>query len=205
MEYKCTLCNKDYKTYKTFWSHNKNIHADIDIYISNKERNYACTNCNKKFTRKDTMVYHIKNTCKDKDKKVPEDKITKLEKQLADLQKMVVENKKISKASCKSKDLNYVYLIEKYDVNNENSVYKFGKTNRPIMDRMKEHCNTSKILLIIAVEDCSIVENNILKILNKDANIIKEKDIGNEYFYCDDKQYIINIILKNIVQDDIIV
>jgi hypothetical protein len=216
MTYLCNKCNKEYKSYKSLWNHNSIFHPQEKIIINrndNKIRDFSCTNCNKKFTTKQSMLHHIENTCKNKiieinNNKANDEKFTKLEKQLANLQKLIEENKNISKetkASCKNNSMNYVYLIEKYDVNNENSVYKFGKTNRPIMDRMKEHCNTSKILLILAVDDCSVVENNILKILNNDNNIIKEKDIGNEYFNCGDKQYIINIVLKNLVKDDIIV
>ena len=94
MSYNCTICKKEYKTYKTYWSHNKNIHADMNIYISDKQRDFSCSNCNKKFTRKDTMTYHLNNTCKNKDKhEIKEDKITKLEKQVAELQKIVLENK----------------------------------------------------------------------------------------------------------------
>jgi hypothetical protein len=42
-------------------------------------------------------------------------------------------------------------------------------------------------------------------VLNSDGNIKREKDIGNEYFYCDDSKYIIDIILKNLSKNDDIV
>ena len=90
MSFFCVICDKNYKSYKTLWSHNKNIHSNEIIYISNKDRNFSCSKCNKKFTRKDSMTYHINNTCKKKDE---DDKITKLEKQVAELQKIVLENK----------------------------------------------------------------------------------------------------------------
>jgi len=89
MSFNCNICNKIYKSYKSFWSHNKNIHSDLDIYISKKERNFKCTNCNKKFTRKDTLNYHIDNTCKNK----TNDEITELKKQVVELQKKVSESK----------------------------------------------------------------------------------------------------------------
>jgi hypothetical protein len=93
---------------------------------------------------------------------------------------------------------NYIYLIEKYDINKNKPVYKFGKSTRNIFHRLKEHCLTSKTLLIIDVIDCNIIEKKILKILNNDINIIKRLDIGNEYFYCKSKIYLINIIINNI-------
>ena len=211
MSFNCGICKKDYKSYKSYWSHNKNIHADIDIYISNKERNFICLKCNKKFTRKDSMTYHFNNTCKNKKDNIKEtnvNDIIELKKQVAELQKTVLETKKSTNVSTKQKsisDCNYIYLIEKFDVNNNHFIYKFGKTNRPIMERIKEHCLSSKILLILNVDDCNLIETNILKVLNSDGNITREKDIGNEYFYCNDSKYIIDIILKNLIKNDDIV
>ena len=59
--------------------------------------------------------------------------------------------------------LNYVYLIEKHDSNTDDTIYKFGKTTRDIIDRMREHCRTSKVLLVMEVDDCNSMEKNILK------------------------------------------
>ena len=157
------------------------------------------------------MVIHMSKQCKNKQEKsqpnILNDKIDKLEKQVSELQesmkKTTVDNTKnieIKKTICKNNTCNYVYLIEKFDVNNNISIYKFGKTNRPILDRIKEHCLTSKVLFILEVSDCDISENNILKILNNDTKITRNKDIGNEYFCCDDKEYIVNTVLKNLIK-----
>lgn len=93
---------------------------------------------------------------------------------------------------------NYVYLVEKYDINSDQAVYKFGKSNRPILERLKEHCYTSKVLLILEVEDANFTESSILKLLNNDKNIIKRIDLGNEYFLCENKYYLISLISKNV-------
>ena len=93
---------------------------------------------------------------------------------------------------------NYIYLIQKYDVNLKKDLYKFGKTNRPFNDRIKEYGPGVKVLIILDVDNCHIFETNILKVLKSDSKIINA-DITNEYFYCDNKQHIINIILKNIL------
>jgi hypothetical protein len=95
-------------------------------------------------------------------------------------------------------EYNYIYLIQKYDVNLKKDLYKFGKTNRHFNERIKEHGREAKVLIILDVENCNIIETHILKVLRSDIKINERKDIGNEYFYCDDKQYIINLILKNI-------
>lgn len=68
MSLKCNICNKDYKSYKTLWSHNNKCHNELKIRIVNKIRDYKCTKCNKTFTRKDSLTYHINSTCKNKNK-----------------------------------------------------------------------------------------------------------------------------------------
>jgi hypothetical protein len=196
MDFSCSICNKGYKSYQSVWNHKKRFHTESNDYIDNKKRAFSCPNCNKKFTRKDSMSYHIKTPCAIK--KTNDDKITKLEKQVAILEQTI--KKTNNKTICKTNTCNYVYLIEKFDMNNNMSIYKFGKTNRPILDRIKEHCLTSKVLFILEVSDCDISENNILKILNNDIKITRNKYIGNEYFCCDDKEYIVNTVLKNLIK-----
>jgi hypothetical protein len=93
----------------------------------------------------------------------------------------------------------YIYLIEKYDVNNEEPIYKFGKSNRPINQRLNEHGKEAKIIFVMEVDDCNQTEKKILKILKSDIHIINKKHIGIEYFYCKNKNYIKNLILINIL------
>ena len=92
---------------------------------------------------------------------------------------------------------NYVYLIEKFDVNNKQSIFKFGKTNRESSKRLKEHGEEAKLLLILDVIDCNVIEKKILDILSKSENI-KKCSFGKEYFICNDKEFLITTILKNI-------
>ena len=45
MENYCKICNKTYKTYKTFWKHNATFHPTETITTErndNKIRNYSC-------------------------------------------------------------------------------------------------------------------------------------------------------------------
>jgi hypothetical protein len=92
---------------------------------------------------------------------------------------------------------NYIYLIEKFDVNNKEYIYKFGKTNRECSKRLKEHGDEAKVLLIIDVDNCNVIEKKILHILSNTENI-RKCSFGNEYFLCNDKEFIKSIILKNI-------
>ena len=94
MSFNCGICKKDYKSYKSYWSHNKNIHADMDIYISNKERNFICLKCNKKFTRKDSMTYHFNNTCKSTNEITNNDKTNELQNKVLELEKKIEQLEK---------------------------------------------------------------------------------------------------------------
>ena len=63
-QFKCNICNKDYKSYQSLWNHNKIKHHELCLKISNKECKFKCDLCNKKFTRNDNLKYHKNNTCK---------------------------------------------------------------------------------------------------------------------------------------------
>ncbi len=97
----------------------------------------------------------------------------------------------------KNKKHNYIYLIEKYDVNNEETIYKFGKSTRNIYERLKEHGKEAKIILVLEVDNCNIIEKKILNILNNNKIIIQKTHIGTEYFSCINKTYIKQLISKN--------
>jgi|UniRef100_A0A6C0HVT8 uncharacterized Zn-finger protein len=74
-QYNCNICNKDYKSYKTFWYHNKTQHKiinddninkpEISLNQLNNDIKFICEYCNKIFTRKDNLDKHKKNSCKD--------------------------------------------------------------------------------------------------------------------------------------------
>jgi hypothetical protein len=83
-------------------------------------------------------------------------------------------------------------------LNNDEFIYKFGKSNRHIYQRLNEHEKEAKIILIVEVDDCNKIEKKILNILINDETIIKKKHIGSEYFYCENKTYIKQLIFNNI-------
>lgn len=85
MNFTCQLCNKEYKSYQSFWNHHFKNHKEQQIKVTkpndNKERNFECNFCGKKFTTKNNMLVHIEKTCKHKI-----DKTILLERKLAELQ-----------------------------------------------------------------------------------------------------------------------
>jgi hypothetical protein len=92
MAFNCTVCNTEYKSYKSLWNHNDKFHSDLNIKITTKKYvgNYTCTKCNKKFTRKNNMILHMNKHCKNKNKLDPN---TDLQQQIMELQKEIKELK----------------------------------------------------------------------------------------------------------------
>lgn len=65
MEYKCDICDKQYKSYQSLWNHNKKFHTGNreNKIIDESLLKYICKFCNKKFDTKQKASYHRKK-CK---------------------------------------------------------------------------------------------------------------------------------------------
>jgi hypothetical protein len=217
--FNCQYCNKLFNSYMGYWKHNKNKHIlNKKLNISNNKEpelepeldltlpNNYCKYCKKEFLNSKNRWRHEKKNCSI-NKKIKKSiiKSNNINKKNDNNQQIInVKNNNnqqiINVENNNSIDIeySYIYLIQKYDVNLKEDLYKFGKTNRKFTERIKEHGKESKVLIILDVKNCSKVEINILNILRNDNKINERKNIGNEYFNCDDKQYIINLILKNV-------
>jgi hypothetical protein len=87
MSYNCNICNKEYKSYQSLWSHNKIKHNEIRLNIKDKECKFSCDICNKKFRRNANLKYHITNTCKIKNNDT--NKINILESEIIELKNKI--------------------------------------------------------------------------------------------------------------------
>ena len=164
----------------------------------NKKTVFICKCCNKKLYSKYNLERHI-STCKRVPKILAEEFIIINNTDNVNNDVNNVNNLQVVDETDKLVDkFNYLYLIQKYDVNECKFIYKFGKTERHYTKRLKEHGNEAKLLLIVEVNNCNTAETAILKILNSDPLIKKCELIGNEYFCCEDKSYILNKILMSI-------
>ena len=63
------------------------------------------------------------------------------------------------------------------------------------IDRLKEHGKTSRVLLVMQVDNCAITEKDILKAFKKNKNIKHLRHLGNEYFSCNNLSIMFQIIL----------
>ncbi len=176
--YPCTECNKVYETATGLWKHKKNKHTEPEIIIN---KNSICKYCNKDFYDRKSRWRHEKYYCKEK---FVEKKIVKTN--------VIKHPDKITPT-----EHNYIYLIKKYDLNNSEYIYKFGKSTRPIMERLIEHGKEAVIILTLKVDNCHLAEEKILNLLRNDNKIKHRKNIGNEYFYCNNEDYITDIIVDN--------
>ena len=75
--YYCNICNKNYKTYKTLWEHNKKFHTinvknvndnvkkyeeNVKTNVKNVKKSLICNYCNKLFNTRAAKSIH-KKTC----------------------------------------------------------------------------------------------------------------------------------------------
>jgi hypothetical protein len=135
MDFSCSVCNKSYKSYQSVWNHKKRFHSEENDYIDNKKRNFSCPNCNKKFTRKDSMSYHIKTSCAIK--KTNDDKITKLEKQVAELQKLVLENTNTKNSNINNGTINKIGTENLLELNDKETSEIFSKEISGVVSLIK--------------------------------------------------------------------
>jgi hypothetical protein len=90
----------------------------------------------------------------------------------------------------------YIYLLRPLSsINNNENVYKIGKTHRHNLKRFCEYPAGSILLLHSSCMDCDAIEKSLLKIF--DANFIIARKYGREYFEGD------LLTMKKIINDEI--
>lgn len=117
LEYKCLICNKEYKSYNSLWNHNNKFHKDI-----NKNKEFICKYCGNRFTCKQSKCNHEKNNCK---KKPSEDLLLmkiELDKLKEDIQMLKINNDKLKIQNNKQPTFKKIkkFLNNKKIINNNN-------------------------------------------------------------------------------------
>jgi phage FluMu protein Com len=84
-EFKCKICKKFYKTYKSLWNHNKNYHKNDNPQNPQKDEDIStlnCRHCDKILSRIDNLKRH-EEKCKEKDN--GKNKILELESKISEM------------------------------------------------------------------------------------------------------------------------
>ena len=186
--YACPKCKIVFKYPSLLKTHFRKVYHCllIEDEIENFFNTYDCLLCKKKFKNSKSLNRHCKETICGK-------------KQNLQISSQSQTNTNTNTNTTNDNDtLNYIYLIEKFDVNNKEYIYKFDRTNQEGSESLIETIDETKLLLMIYVDNSSIVEQNILNILNTSENI-KQCSFDNKHFICNDKKIIKNIIIKNII------
>lgn len=80
--------------------------------------------------------------------------------------------------------MEHVYLLrEREFVRIGEDIYKIGKTRQTPKKRFHGYPKNSEIILIVDVDDCTVVENRIKKVFNQ--RFRQRRDIGIEYYQGD--------------------
>jgi hypothetical protein len=165
MSLSCKECNKNYKSYKTLWQHNKTFHANMRL--DTKERNFTCDNCNKKFRCKQNLQSHLINACKNKpvlNNTIK--KIINLEKEISKIKNKIPE--------IKSNDTNTQPIYQIININNIKFNYRI-KDNYINANELclAENKNFNDWLSLVSTKELIIdIGNNI--------NMLPEKLIENK-------------------------
>jgi hypothetical protein len=210
MEYYCSTCNKQFKSYQSLWKHKKQIHKEHSVNIIKINKPHTCSHCYKKFTRHDNMVNHIKTTCKNKNDKQTTELIeetndltvetTELKTEIIKLQKeidllknnpetiklkneiiLLKNNQGITNEDAQ-KSRGIIYMIQPAELIGSNK-YKIGHSKSPNLNRcINGYYIGSRFISINECNNPLILEKKIINEFNKLFKLSAGREIfeGNE-------------------------
>ncbi len=209
-EHKCNICNKIFSSYKTLWTHNKNIHknninqnksiiSQNKPFISqnkpiiNNNCEYTCKYCNKIYSHIQSRWKH-EQKCKvifeEKEKQINEIKIAEINKEikLAEINKEIElekfnYNEKIKLAEINS---NKEIELKKLEIKKENSIVKQKTNSNPTIKNINK--------LLRAQNKIKMNNSNLTSNSNNTTNI--QNNIVNNHFKIEGfgKENILDII-----------
>jgi hypothetical protein len=82
----------------------------------------------------------------------------------------------------KNRKMNHaIYMLQTREfVNNNQSIYKIGRTQQPLLTRFNQYSKGSLLIIHINVKDSIISEKEIISVFTKQFTC--KKDVGREYF-----------------------
>lgn len=215
-EYKCVICNKNYKTHRSLWNHTNKYHT-------NNEKKINCKYCGNLFSCKQSKYIHEKKHCKKKDELNKEDNIQlekmkleiekiKEEKELLELKLKIQNNKQPTLKKIK-KILNNKKTINNNNCNNNitniqnNYIVNFGNENiyNKLTMKEKKQIMESKwncLDKLIEIAHCgpyNEFKNIVVTNLKDNEVYIYDSKIGN--FVTRNKTETLNTLIDNRIGD----
>ncbi len=193
-EHKCNICNKSYSSYKTLWTHNKNIHKheniknshnvvinspDVVVNSHNMDINsLKCKFCNKNFQNRSNRYRH-EQKCKiifeEKEKKNNEIKLAEIK--IAEIN----SNKEIKLAEInKEVELAKINLeLKKVEIKKENSIIKHKTNSNPTIKNINKLLRAQNKIKMTN-SNLTSNSNNTTNIQNNIVNNFKIEGFGKE-------------------------
>ena len=189
MEYKCSICVKNYKSYKCLWNHNKQFHPKNNkktpvksvTLPENNTNNVAlcsmkCTICNKIFNNRQTKWRHVKKCKETLNNKLLEENII-LKESVKSLTDEVKELKTLNNDVEQLKK----QLSELMNRNCKVHPKTLTKINKQLIDNQ---INNNQIIdKQININDNKVINNNTINLitLGKEdlSNVLSKKEIIN--------------------------
>jgi hypothetical protein len=183
-EHKCNICNKLYSSYKTLWTHNKNIHKNenvknchnVVINSHNLDINsLTCKFCNKNFQNRSNRYRH-EQKCKiifeEKEKKDNEIKLAEINSN-EKIKLAEIELEKYNLDKEKEIELAKINLeLKKVEIKKENSIIKHKTNSNPTIKNINK--------LLRAQNKIKMTNSNLTSNSNNTTNI--QNNIVNNHF-----------------------
>jgi hypothetical protein len=151
---------------------------------------FKCPRCEYDTNVKQNMVKHLHRTrlCPNKHNvELTEDvKECVLKDRIYHISKSTPKPKPSPMINCENTNIIYVIKLREH-INNGEPIYKFGRTNKRMSERMANYPKGSEVIFTytcINVSNCQ-VENLIKEKLKENDDVLQRVDLGLEYFECE--------------------
>jgi hypothetical protein len=117
----CTFCKKSFSTRGSLEKHQQTAKFCLKIQGKPLESSFKCENCNKIFTQKTSLYDHFP-TCKERHKKILEEKENEHSSIVKRLENEIVKLKRLEKDKIKEKDEILKEKIKEKDIEHEHKM-----------------------------------------------------------------------------------
>lgn len=224
MEFRCNICNKNYKSYQSLWNHNNKFHMLVKSLKSPEspldspsksfegssvsDRVYICKFCNKSYNNKNSKWSH-QNKCKlSSNNKLKEEnlllrnKVENFEKEILIMKEQLL---KLLNKNCKihhktfnkiTNNINHINIIQ---LGNESISNLFSKNQQIGILKCRHQC-LSKLIKEVHFNDKYPQFKNIL-ITNTQNNIAYKYDNNENNFIAINKKELLDDIISERMGD----